>query len=125
MPQSGRLDPAMLGPYHVPRPVTPWWTDHMDLRRYWNRARVLANPWMLWRTARGLFRARVLGRNSLRVIYLLVTTDCQSRCKMCSVARFRQSGAEVLTPEDYGSIAAQGALFISTLDGAIVCLGAR
>ncbi len=81
----------------------------MDLERYWSRVRILANPWVLYRITRGMFRALVLRKNTLRVMYLMATFACQARCTMCSVAKFRRSGTDSLTPADYESIADQGA----------------
>ena len=70
---------------------------------------ILSDPVIAYRILRGVFRALVLRRNTLRVIQIFPTFDCQARCEMCSVAGFKQGGKDVLTREDYESIAAQGA----------------
>ena len=70
---------------------------------------ILSDPVVTYRIMRGIFRALVLRRNTLRVIQLFPTFDCQARCEMCSVARFRKGGRDVLTAQDYESIADQGA----------------
>jgi hypothetical protein len=70
---------------------------------------VASDPVVVYRLLRGFFRALVLRRNTLRVIQVFPTFECQARCEMCSVARFRGRRKDVLTLEEYGSIAAQGA----------------
>jgi len=70
---------------------------------------ILQDPVILYRIVRGVFRALVLRRNTLRVIQLFPTFDCQAHCEMCSVAGFRTSRGDVLSLEEYESIAEQGA----------------
>ncbi|MCD6416271.1 MAG: radical SAM protein [Planctomycetes bacterium] len=62
-----------------------------------------------YRILRGFYRALALHKNTLRTIDILPTFDCQARCAMCSVAKFRRSDAALLTSADYESIADQGA----------------
>jgi MoaA/NifB/PqqE/SkfB family radical SAM enzyme len=70
---------------------------------------LLSNPRVIYRIARGFFRALVLRKNTLRTIDVLPTLDCQATCSMCSVARFRNGKEGLLTLDDYESIAEQGA----------------
>ena len=70
---------------------------------------ILSNPTITYRILRGVFRALVLRRNTLKVIQMFPTFDCQARCEMCSVARFKKGKRDVLTAQDYESIAEQGA----------------
>ncbi|GAG13852.1 unnamed protein product, partial [marine sediment metagenome] len=64
---------------------------------------------ILYRILRGFFRALVLRKNTLRTIHILPTFDCQARCRMCSVAKFKKGQKNVLTLADYESVADQGA----------------
>ncbi len=70
---------------------------------------LLSNPRITYRILRGFFRALVLRKSTLRAIDILPTFDCQAKCSMCSVAKFRQGKESLLTLADYRSIADQGA----------------
>jgi MoaA/NifB/PqqE/SkfB family radical SAM enzyme len=79
------------------------------MKRYFTRLWIIANPVILYRILRGFFRAIILRRNTLRTLTLLPTFDCQARCTMCSVAKFRKGKEGTLTLSDYESIAGQAA----------------
>jgi len=81
----------------------------MDLKRYYAKARAVSDPRILYRVLRGILRALLLRKNTLRSIHILPTFDCQARCKMCAVAKFRKGDQDVLTLAEYESIADQGA----------------
>jgi len=93
----------------------------MNLKRYSQRTWIVANPRILYRIFRGFFRALLLRKNTLRTIHILPTFDCQAKCKMCSVAKFKKSLENRLTLADYESIADQaagmGAIAVTFLGG--------
>jgi len=70
---------------------------------------ILSNPRIPYGIARGFFRALVLRKNTLRTIDIFPTFNCQARCTMCSIAKFRKREGTELTLADYESIAEQGA----------------
>ena len=61
----------------------------MNVKRYVSKLWIIRNPWLVYRTLRGLFRALVLRRETLRVVYIMVTFACQARCRMCSMRSTR------------------------------------
>ncbi|MBN1223720.1 MAG: radical SAM protein [Candidatus Aminicenantes bacterium] len=93
----------------------------MNLKRYSTRSWIIENPRIFYRVVRGFFRGLLLKKNTLRTVHLLPTFDCQAKCKMCSVAKFKQSRENLLTLSDYGSIADQaarmGAIAVTFLGG--------
>ena len=70
---------------------------------------LLTNPRAAWRIARGFFRGLVLRKNTLKSVDILSTFDCQARCTMCSVAKFRRESGPPLTLDQYRSLADQAA----------------
>jgi MoaA/NifB/PqqE/SkfB family radical SAM enzyme len=58
------------------------------------------------RTAKGVFRARCIGKNTLKVIELFPTFACQLNCSMCSVNRYPKT--DELTLDKYEEIAVEG-----------------
>lgn len=93
----------------------------MGLKHYWSQARVIADPWLLRRALRGLLRAAVLRKNTLRTIHVIPTLKCQAHCTMCSVAKLHMGGAAELTLAEYADIADQatrmGALAVTFTGG--------
>jgi MoaA/NifB/PqqE/SkfB family radical SAM enzyme len=81
----------------------------VNLKPYYSNLWVVANPHVAYRSARGFFRALVLRRNTLKTIELYPTFACQSRCRMCSVEKYKQEHRATLGLADYESIAKQGA----------------
>jgi len=81
----------------------------VSLRHYSARARIISNPRILYRILKGFGRALLFRRNTLRTIHLLPTFNCQAKCTMCSVAKFKRGQENMLTLEDYESIAQQAA----------------
>jgi len=94
---------------HESRPTWRLNGREVYLRHYYAKARAVSDPTILYRVLRGILRALLLRKNTLRSIHLLPTFDCQARCKMCSVVKFRKDDQDVLTLQDYKSIAEQGA----------------
>ncbi len=74
-----------------------------------SKAWVISDPRILYRILRGAFRAVVLRKNTLRTIDILPTFDCQAKCKMCGVTKFKRRKENLLTLADYESIAEQAA----------------
>ena len=81
----------------------------MNLKHYSTRTWIVSNPRILYRIAKGFWRALVLRRNTLRTVHILPTFNCQARCTMCSVAKFKRGREGMLTLADYDSIARQAA----------------
>lgn len=81
----------------------------MNLKPYYTNLWILANPFVFYRTLRGFFRAFVLKKNTLKTIELYPTFECQSKCKMCSVEKYKKTTGSVLELSDYELIAEQGA----------------
>jgi len=74
-------------------------------RQYVTNTWIIKNGKLIFRIARGFFRALVLGKNTLKVIELFPTFQCNSACTMCSVDKFRQNGKREMTIEDYRRVA--------------------
>lgn len=81
----------------------------MDLKRYSTRTWIIANPRLLYRIFKGFGRALLFRKNTLRTVHLLPTFNCQAKCAMCSVAKFKRAREGMLTLADYESVARQAA----------------
>lgn len=68
---------------------------------------ITTSPHAGFRTLKGLVRARVLKKNTLRAIELYPTFACQANCPMCSVAPYKKKAQsrKQLSLEDYESLA--------------------
>lgn len=78
-------------------------------RQYFTNTWIIKNSKLIYRIARGFFRGLVLRKNTLKVIELFPTFQCNSVCSMCSVAKFRQPCKTELNLEDYRRIADEAA----------------
>ncbi|MCE5250874.1 radical SAM protein [bacterium] len=78
------------------------------LNKYLQNKWAIANPTILYRAVRGFFRALVLRKNTLRLIELYPTFECQLKCIMCSVLKYEKKHLKKLDIPDYRLIA-QGA----------------
>lgn len=90
-------------------------------RQYWSNTWIIKNRKLILRIARGFFRALVLRKNTLKVIELFPTFQCNSVCSMCSIAKFRKSCSREMKLEDYRRIADEatemGAIAVVLLGG--------
>jgi MoaA/NifB/PqqE/SkfB family radical SAM enzyme len=82
---------------------------NMNLKPYYTNLWILANPQILLRIIKGFLRAFIFKKNTLKTIELYPTFDCQSKCIMCSVEKYKRVKKEELEISDYKSIAQQGA----------------
>jgi len=57
-------------------------------------------PYFLYRVAKGYFKTIVLRQNVLRVVEFYIDWRCNSNCKRCFAAKFKQKGKEVLTVDE-------------------------
>jgi len=93
----------------------------MNLRHYSARTWIISNPRILYRILKGFGRALLLRKNTLRTIHLLPTFNCQAKCTMCSIAKFKRGQENALSLKDYESIAQQaakmGAIAVTFLGG--------
>lgn len=63
------------------------------------------------RVVKGLVRARLFRKNTLRAIELYPTFACQMKCNMCSVERYKTDSSykRTLSMDDYSKLAKEGA----------------
>jgi MoaA/NifB/PqqE/SkfB family radical SAM enzyme len=78
-------------------------------RQYVTNTWIIKNSSLIYRIARGFFRGLVLRKNTLKVVELFPTFQCNSVCSMCSVAKFRQPCKQEMTLDDYRRIAVETA----------------
>ncbi len=78
-------------------------------RQYFTNTWIIKNGKLIFRIARGFFRALALGKNTLKVVELFPTFKCNSACTMCSVDKFRQPAKGEMTIEDYRRLADEAA----------------
>lgn len=81
----------------------------MNFKPYYTNLWILSRFTTIFRTFRGLSRALLLRKNTLKVIELYPTFECQSKCMMCSVGKYKKTSGSILTIHDYEAIARQGA----------------
>jgi len=70
---------------------------------------VLKNPYILLRVTRGFIRKLIFNKDSLKTIEIFPTLDCNLKCKMCSVEKYKKSQHPKLVLDDYKRLAREGA----------------
>jgi len=79
-----------------------------NLRGYFTNKWVLVNPFLVWRTVKGFWRA-LFGRNTLRNIEIFPSMKCNLKCRMCSIEKFNDEPGEPLMQKDYERLANEAA----------------
>lgn len=91
------------------------------MKQYLSNTWILNNYKIFWRVLNGFSRALFFRQNTLKVVEIYPTFRCNSKCLMCSVAKFRNENRAELALSDYKSIAEQaakmGAIAVSILGG--------
>ena len=80
-----------------------------NIKGYYTNTWVLSNPTVVRRALRGFMRALVFNKSTLKTIEVFPSMQCNLKCEMCSVEKFKKVQGEPLALEDYESIARQGA----------------
>ena len=84
-----------------------------NIKGYYINRWILDNPYIIWRTAKGFFRA-LFNKYTLRSIEIFPSMQCNLKCHMCSVEKFKLKAGAELTLDDYSRIAHEGAVLGAT-----------
>jgi MoaA/NifB/PqqE/SkfB family radical SAM enzyme len=80
----------------------------LNIKKYYSNIWVIRNHISLLRILKGCFRHFVLHKSTLKTIELYPTFNCQLKCTMCSMAKYKTDKI-VLGLDDYKMIAQAGA----------------
>ena len=80
-----------------------------NLKSYRTNIWVLKNFHILYRVIRGFIRALIFNKKTLKTIEIFPTLDCNLKCTMCSMEKYKKSKRPELTLEDYARISREGA----------------
>jgi MoaA/NifB/PqqE/SkfB family radical SAM enzyme len=84
-----------------------------NIKGYYINKWILKNPYIILRTAKGFLRA-LFNKDTLRSIEIFPSMQCNLKCSMCSVEKFKKKSGIDLTIDDYSRIAREGALLGAT-----------
>jgi MoaA/NifB/PqqE/SkfB family radical SAM enzyme len=91
------------------------------IRNYLANAYLLRRPRIIPKVMRGFWRGLVLRKPTLKTIEILPTHRCDSKCVMCSVAKYQANPGDEMTIAEYRALADQahrlGAIAFSILGG--------
>ncbi len=79
------------------------------LQGYRTNIWVLNNPYILYRVIRGFVRMFIFRKKTLKTIEIFPTLDCNLKCQMCSVEKYKGSKRPKLQLADYERLAREGA----------------
>ncbi|RJP74830.1 MAG: radical SAM protein [Desulfobacteraceae bacterium] len=80
-----------------------------NIHKYYANRWVCSSPYFFIRMMRGFINAHFFKKNTLRVVELFPTFNCQLKCTMCSVSKYNDNSRKQLDLNDYGRIARNAA----------------